>query len=110
MSRVGIGYEREAFGERPPALPRPAKPARRNPLRSAALAFPQAPFRTDAGEYAPAWALMFAPRPARTRLGTDAGYAILAVALERAVALGIALYLPRHLDLADYGRYAFLVS
>lgn len=33
-----------------------------------------------------------------------------AVALEKAVALGIALYLPRHLGLADYGRYALLVS
>jgi O-antigen/teichoic acid export membrane protein len=33
-----------------------------------------------------------------------------ATGLERAVALGIALYLPRHLDLADYGRYAFVLS
>jgi PST family polysaccharide transporter len=53
---------------------------------------------------------MSVPRAARTGLGTDAAYAILAVALERAVALGIALYLPRHLGLPDYGRYAFLVS
>src|SRR5262249_35384587 len=29
---------------------------------------------------------------------------------ERTVALGIALYLPRHLGLDDYGRYAFLLS
>jgi len=35
---------------------------------------------------------------------------IAGVGLEKLVALGIALYLPRHLSLADYGRYAFLVS
>jgi PST family polysaccharide transporter len=33
-----------------------------------------------------------------------------AVALEKLTALGIALYLPRHLGLDDYGRYALLVS
>jgi len=44
------------------------------------------------------------------RLGRGAGFGIAAVGLEKAVALGIALYLPRHLGLPDYGRYAFLVS
>jgi O-antigen/teichoic acid export membrane protein len=43
-------------------------------------------------------------------LGRHAAYGVVAVALEKAVNLGIALYLPRHLGLADYGRYAFLVS
>ena len=43
-------------------------------------------------------------------LGRHAAYGVVAVALEKAVNLGVALYLPRHLGLADYGRYAFLVS
>ena len=43
-------------------------------------------------------------------LGRGAAYALVATGLERAVALGIALYLPRHLALADYGRYAFVLS
>src|SRR5438309_2819569 len=43
-------------------------------------------------------------------LGGRAVHGILALGLEKTVALGIALYLPRHLGLADYGRYAFLVS
>src|SRR5437870_2153232 len=43
-------------------------------------------------------------------LGGRAVHGILALGLEKTVALGIALYLPRHLGLADYGRYAFLLS
>jgi len=43
-------------------------------------------------------------------LGGGAVWGVLAVAFEKAVVLGIALYLPRHLGLADYGRYALLVS
>src|SRR5690242_15220712 len=43
-------------------------------------------------------------------LGGEAALAVLALGLERAVALGIALYLPRHLGLVDYGHYAFLLS
>ena len=43
-------------------------------------------------------------------LGRGAAWGIAGVGLEKLVALGIALYLPRHLSLADYGRYAFLVS
>lgn len=39
-----------------------------------------------------------------------AALGLLAVGLEKVAALAIALYLPRHLDLADYGRYALLVS
>jgi O-antigen/teichoic acid export membrane protein len=45
-----------------------------------------------------------------TGLGRGGLYAVLGVALEKLVALGVALYLPRHLELPDYGRYAFLVS
>jgi O-antigen/teichoic acid export membrane protein len=43
-------------------------------------------------------------------LGSGALYGLAATALEKAVALGIALYLPRHLELPDYGRYAFVVA
>ncbi len=43
-------------------------------------------------------------------LGRAALYATLATALERTVALGIALYLPRHLPLVDFGRYAFVLA
>ncbi|HSV06746.1 MAG TPA: oligosaccharide flippase family protein [Candidatus Binatus sp.] len=43
-------------------------------------------------------------------LGRGAAWGLAGVGLEKLVALGIALYLPRHLSLADYGRYAFLVS
>ena len=43
-------------------------------------------------------------------LGRAALYATLATALERTVALGIALYLPRHLPLDDFGRYAFVLA
>ena len=43
-------------------------------------------------------------------LGGGAVYALAAVGLEKVVALGIALYLPRYLGLPDYGRYALLVS
>jgi O-antigen/teichoic acid export membrane protein len=46
----------------------------------------------------------------RGGLAGGAAYGVLAVALEKTVALGIALYLPRHLGVADYGRYALLVS
>jgi hypothetical protein len=46
----------------------------------------------------------------RGGLAGGAACGVLAVGLEKTVALGIALYLPRHLDLADYGRYALLVS
>lgn len=48
-------------------------------------------------------------RPA-AGLGRAALYATLATALERTVALGIALYLPRHLPLDDFGRYAFVLA
>ncbi len=50
------------------------------------------------------------PAPPATGLGGGAAWGILALGLEKTVALGIALYLPRHLGLEDYGRYAFLVS
>jgi O-antigen/teichoic acid export membrane protein len=43
-------------------------------------------------------------------LGRAALYATAATALERTVALGIALYLPRHLPLDDFGRYAFVLA
>lgn len=43
-------------------------------------------------------------------LGGRAVHGVLALGLEKMVALGIALYLPRHLGLADYGRYVFLLS
>src|SRR5262252_5152183 len=44
-------------------------------------------------------------------LGRRALYAVLATGLEKAVALGIALYLARrHLGLADYGRYTFVLG
>jgi PST family polysaccharide transporter len=43
-------------------------------------------------------------------LGRAAIYATLATVLERLVALGIALYLPRHLPLDDFGRYAFVLA
>ena len=49
-------------------------------------------------------------RTSPSGLGRDAAYALLAVGLEKVVALGIALYLPRHLPLADYGRYVFVIS
>src|SRR5438093_619045 len=49
------------------------------------------------------------PAPPAGR-GGRAVHGILALGLEKTVALGIALYLPRHLGLADYGRYAFLLS
>src|SRR5438552_6810590 len=59
-------------------------------------------------------AVIGAPEPLEpappTGLGGRAVHGILALGLEKTVALGIALYLPRHLGLADYGRYAFLVS
>jgi len=48
--------------------------------------------------------------PPPSGLGRDAVYGALALGVERTVALGIALYLPRHLGLDDYGRYAFLLS
>src|SRR6185503_15047038 len=51
-----------------------------------------------------------AEAPPRAGLGGRAAYGILAVGLEKVVALGIALYLPRHLGLSDYGRYALLIS
>lgn len=37
-------------------------------------------------------------------------YGVAALGLEKAVALGVLLYLPRHLDLADYGRFAFITA
>jgi O-antigen/teichoic acid export membrane protein len=46
----------------------------------------------------------------RSGLGGSALYAVVATGLEKVVALGIALYLPRHLGLADYGHYAFLLA
>ena len=46
----------------------------------------------------------------RPGLAGGAALGLLAVALEKLTALGIALYLPRHLGLDDYGRYALLVS
>ena len=49
-------------------------------------------------------------RTSPSGLGRDAAYALLAVGLEKVVALGIALYLPRHLPLDDYGRYTFVIS
>src|SRR5438046_4875058 len=59
-------------------------------------------------------AVIGAPEPLEpappTGLGGRAAHGILALGLEKTVALGIALYLPRHLGLADYGRYAFLLS
>jgi O-antigen/teichoic acid export membrane protein len=45
-----------------------------------------------------------------TGLGKGAAYAVASVGLEKAVSLGIALYLPRHLGLADYGHYTFLLA
>jgi O-antigen/teichoic acid export membrane protein len=48
--------------------------------------------------------------PPATGLGRGGLYAVLGVALEKLVALGVALYLPRHLGLPDYGRYTFLIS
>jgi len=47
---------------------------------------------------------------APTGLGVRAAFAVAATGIEKLVALGIALYLPRHLDLADYGRYAFVLA
>src|SRR5436309_1012675 len=59
-------------------------------------------------------AVIGAPEPLEpappTGLGGRAVHGILALGLEKTVALGIALYLPRNLGLADYGRYAFLLS
>src|SRR5438046_1778444 len=59
-------------------------------------------------------AVIGAPEPLEpappTGLSGRAVHAILARGLEKTVALGIALYLPRHPALADYGRYAFLLS
>src|SRR5438034_11419294 len=59
-------------------------------------------------------AVIGAPEPLEpatpSGLGGRAVHGILALGLEKTVALGIALYLPRHLGLADYGRYVFLVS
>jgi O-antigen/teichoic acid export membrane protein len=43
-------------------------------------------------------------------LGRGAAYGVVATGLEKAVALGIALYLSRHLGLGDYGRYAFVLG
>jgi O-antigen/teichoic acid export membrane protein len=43
-------------------------------------------------------------------LGRGAAYGVAATGLEKAVALGIALYLSRHLGLGDYGRYAFVLG
>lgn len=41
----------------------------------------------------------------------DASLGIIAAAIEKAVALGVALYLPRHhLGLEDYGRYTFVLA
>jgi O-antigen/teichoic acid export membrane protein len=51
-----------------------------------------------------------ATAPVATGLGRGGLYGVLGVGLEKLVALGVALYLPRHLGLADYGRYAFLIS
>ncbi len=46
----------------------------------------------------------------RTGLGRDAAAAVAGLGLEKLVALGIALYLPRHLGLAGFGRYALVLS
>jgi len=51
-----------------------------------------------------------AREPVEPGLAGGAALGLLAVALEKVTALGIALYLPRHLGLEDYGRYALLVS
>ncbi len=48
--------------------------------------------------------------PTAGGLGRAAMLATLATVLERLVALGIALYLPRHLPLDDFGRYAFVLA
>src|SRR6187399_2115320 len=48
--------------------------------------------------------------PIEPALAGGAALGLLAVALEKITALGIALYLPRHLGLEDYGRYALLMS
>jgi O-antigen/teichoic acid export membrane protein len=48
--------------------------------------------------------------PIEPALAGGAALGLLAVALEKVTALGIALYLPRHLGLEDYGRYALLMS
>ncbi len=48
--------------------------------------------------------------PVGPGLAGGAALGLLAVALEKITALGIALYLPRHLGLEDYGRYALLMS
>jgi O-antigen/teichoic acid export membrane protein len=48
--------------------------------------------------------------PAAPGLPGGAALGLVAVALEKLTALGIALYLPRHLGLDDYGRYALLLS
>src|SRR5262245_31997889 len=48
--------------------------------------------------------------PIRSGLGGGALFGLAAVGFEKVVALGIALYLPRHLSLPDYGRYALLLS
>jgi len=48
--------------------------------------------------------------PIEPGLAGGAALGLLAVALEKVTALGIALYLPRHLGLEDYGRYALLMS
>ena len=43
-------------------------------------------------------------------LGRGAAYGVVATGLEKAVSLGIALYLSRALGLGDYGRYAFVLG
>jgi O-antigen/teichoic acid export membrane protein len=46
----------------------------------------------------------------RSGLGGNAVAAVTGVGLEKLVALGVALYLPRHLGLEGYGHYALVVA
>lgn len=46
----------------------------------------------------------------RRSLGIPALQGVAAVGFEKAVSLGIALYLSRYLTLSDYGRYAFVLA
>src|SRR5438093_6638803 len=103
---VGISPSSETFGA--------ALAVALGPSRHPQLGSPRSR-RLDAGrDLRNTAAVIGAPEPLEPAppagLGGRAVHGILALGLEKTVALGIALYLPRHLGLADYGRYAFLLS
>ena len=48
--------------------------------------------------------------PPSRGLGRGTALGVVATGLDRVAALGIALWLPRHLGLDDYGRYTLVIT